>query len=127
DALIHAIADRFPKAHGSRMSLLYQGRDALDTLRGQPLLYFGQEGASDASPPRVGMDREPVDIPPPAVERADDRSDDASVDFGKQYGRGTIGNSPPQIGARVRDAGRRFGRAPQLQNGFHILEPGVTD
>src|SRR5262249_28264944 len=69
DLLVHRIPDRLPEGHGPGVILLHQRRDAPGSLPGQSLLDLGHQGTGDTLAAVVGVDRQPVEVAPPAVER----------------------------------------------------------
>src|SRR5262245_39428454 len=68
DPLVHPIPDRFPEPHGPGVVLLHQRRDASGPLPGQPLLGLGYQHTGYPLPALVGLDGQPVDVAPPAIE-----------------------------------------------------------
>src|SRR5262249_15827817 len=79
--------------------------------------------AGDPLPPAVGVHRQSVDVPPPAVKRPDDRADDSAPDFGhKDVGR-AFGDGPPKVVGGVGHAGRGVGLPPQVDDHFDIFQP----
>src|SRR5215831_9849570 len=65
---------------------------------------------------RAWSDGQPVDVPPPAVERTDDRADDSPPDLGHEDVGGACGDRPPQVVGGVRYARRGLGLPPEFED-----------
>src|SRR5262249_3479001 len=97
DPLINSTPDRLPKVHGPGVFLLHQRRDALGPLPGQPPLDLGHQRPGDSLSAVIRMHSQPVDVPPPAVERPDDRADQPVFDFGNENVGGAFDDGSPQV------------------------------
>lgn len=109
------------------MVLFHQGRDALGSLAGQTAFDLGNQRTGNSLPPVVGVDRQPVDVPPPAVERTDDRADQPPSGLGNENVSGAFEDCSLEVFRCVRDAGCRIGLPPELQNRLHVFQATITN
>src|SRR4051794_23836523 len=87
--------------------------------------HFSTSATSARATPRRRQSGWTEGVAPPAVERADDRTDDLSLDFAHEDAGGACGNGPPQVLGGVGDAGRGFSPPPKFEDRLDIFQPAV--
>ena len=127
NAAVQAIPHRLPEACRPWVILLHQRRDALGPLLRQPLLDLGHQRTGNSTPPVFGMDGQPVDVPSPAVERPDDRTNDSPFGLGYQDVGLVFDNGWPEVVGGVGHARRGVGLPPEFEDCIYIFQPTRSD
>lgn len=109
------------------MILLDQGGNALGALLRQQILNLSNQGTSNATTPIIGMNRHSINVAAPAIECADDRTDDLARRFRYQHVGLACSERTLEVVSIVSEAGRGVCLSPELKDSIKFVCAASSD